>query len=98
MYFGNYYVGYKFSIDVIEATIDQKRKIYKESSQDQKIKGLEVEFDERQINWKDESIIFPFSPKKHINTFTNKGKVFMSKQKPLFLIAEVRNQNQTQKG
>jgi len=52
---------------------------------------LEVEFDDRYINWKDESIIFPFLPKKHINTFTNKGKVFMSKQKPLFLVAEVRN-------
>lgn len=55
------------------------------------MEGLnDVRFDNLQVNWKSESIIFPFLPKKHIKYFLN-STVFMSKQVPLLLIAEVRN-------
>lgn len=50
-----------------------------------------VEYDGKEINWQRESIIFPFLPKKNIKSFLNKSTVFMSKQVPLLLCAEVRN-------
>lgn len=43
-----------------------------------------------EVMWKDENIIFPFLPKKHIKSFS-KSKVFMSKQVPLLIISEVKN-------
>ena len=44
-----------------------------------------------QVPWQQESIVFPFLPKKYIKSFTRKSGVFMSKQVPLLLVAEVRN-------
>ena len=43
------------------------------------------------IDWKRESIVFPFMPKKSINKFTSKGKCFLSKQIPILIFGEVRN-------
>jgi hypothetical protein len=37
-----------------------------------------VKFDDEIVNWKSESIIFPFLPKKHIKYFKS-STVFMSK-------------------
>jgi hypothetical protein len=54
------------------------------------VKGLDVYFYDEQVEWQNESIIFPFLPKKQIKSFTKSG-VFMSKQVPLLLAAEVRN-------
>jgi phosphatidylinositol-4-phosphate 3-kinase len=56
------------------------------------VKGLEVYFYDERVEWQNESIIFPFLPKKQIKSFTKSG-VFMSKQVPLLLAAEVRNQD-----
>jgi hypothetical protein len=61
-------------------------------SGDDKEQGImNVEYDGQNINWQRESIIFPFLPKKNIKGFTKKSTVFMSKQVPLLLLAEVRN-------
>ena len=46
----------------------------------------------KEVPWQQENIIFPFLPKKHIKSFTDKGKVFMSKQVPLLINAVVKNQ------
>lgn len=53
--------------------------------------GIEIQYDGDKIPWEQESIVFPFLPKKYIKSFTAKSGVFMSKQVPLLLVAEVRN-------
>lgn len=54
------------------------------------MRGLDVLFNNELVEWQNESIIFPFLPKKHIKSF-KESKVFMSKQVPLLILAEVRN-------
>ena len=77
-YFGNYYIGETFDENEIEDYLSHFQKKYKLKKYDDK----SVENQKRPVNWKRESIIFPFMPKKHIQFFTKKSKIFMSKQVP----------------
>jgi len=47
------------------------------------------------IDWQKESIIFPFLPKKHIQSFSKKSKIFMSKKVPLLIVADVKDHDLT---
>ena len=79
IYFGNHYVGAIFDIQKIENCINYNLNIYQKASFEQKSEGLnDVKFDDEIVNWKSESIIFPFLPKKHIKYFKS-STVFMSK-------------------
>lgn len=89
-YFGNYYIGETFDVNEIEDCLSHVQKQYKLKKDD----GKSVEYQKRPVDWQRESIIFPFMPKKHIQFFTKKSTIFMSKQVPLLLVGEVRDPDQ----
>jgi hypothetical protein len=78
-FFGNHYIGNYFDIAKIEECLNESKTRYLGASADQKKIGLIVEYQNMLIDWQHENIIFPFLPKKHIKSFTNKSGVFMSK-------------------
>ena len=94
LYFGNHYVGPIFDRHLIEECVLFNQRKYHAATKEEKERGLEVEFLEQLIDWKKESIIFPFLPKKHVKVFTEKSGVFMSKQVPLLLVAKVSGQDE----
>lgn len=92
--FGKFYSGTMFNIDHIKSVMKQSQKDYKEASLEAKTEGIDVELQEGQrVEWKEESIIFPFLPKKYIKSF-DRSRCFMSAQVPLLLIANVKNQSE----
>ena len=44
-----------------------------------------------EIDWQRESIVFPFLPKKHIQSFSVNSTMFMSKKIPLLIITNVKD-------
>ena len=73
-HFGNYYAGKTFDIDDIEACIEEFTDKYLNAVKDDKLKGIEVEYKNEVVNWQQESIVFPFLPKKNIKGFIGKDK------------------------
>lgn len=70
--FGNYYVGSRFNIALIEECINKFQLKYQKASDDEKKDGIKVYFEQKgneEVFWQQESIIFPFKPKKKILAF-----------------------------
>ena len=82
-----------FDIDTIEKFIETKTTEYIKKGESEK-HNIEVNLLTQSFRYLDESIVFPFLPKKQIKRFTNKSGIFMSKQVPLLLVAEVKNQDE----
>lgn len=93
VYFGTR-CGSRFNVEKIETIIEEWRRTYHDAPAPTKEDGLEVYLQPgdptSKVPWKRESIITPFQPKKPILRFLDKCTVFMSKQVPLLLVAQVR--------
>ena len=56
----------------------------------------EIYYKNLKVDWKSELIYIPFSPKTPLESFNEKGKIFMSKQVPLLICINLATEKETE--